>query len=161
MADEPADPHILGPGMAPTPFTADEIRDGCPPGRTIRIRLDVDGQPPLQRVNRFVECDEEGAVMEKSLLSPDGDLVGEVTTDRVTWQDLQAHASFPADLTTITPERLETPMGELDCLRYTVRDGDSEDIFWFAKSMPGMPIKYLTRSSGEVESTVTVVNDQR
>ena len=29
------DPHVLGPGLAPTPFTADEIRQGCRPGRPV------------------------------------------------------------------------------------------------------------------------------
>jgi hypothetical protein len=28
-----SDPHVLAPGTAPTPFTADEIRGVCPDGR--------------------------------------------------------------------------------------------------------------------------------
>ena len=38
------DPHVLGPGLAPTPFTADEIRQGCRPGRFVTTDAMVDGQ---------------------------------------------------------------------------------------------------------------------
>lgn len=144
MADETRDPYVLAPGRAPTPFTADEIRGGCPAGRTIRLRVDVVSDTPFHRVSRFVECDEAGATMERSRLSLDGSPLAEPEVDRVTWRDLQAHASFAADDTTIESERIETAIGELDCLRYTVRDGATEEVFWFAKDMPGMPIQMRT-----------------
>ena len=101
MADDTRDPHVLEPGQAPTPFTADEIRQGCPAGRTIRLRVEAVGQTPFHRVSRFVECDEAGATMERARLSLDGVPLGEPEVDRVTWRDLQAHASFPANDTTI------------------------------------------------------------
>jgi hypothetical protein len=75
----------------------------------------------------------------------------------VTWRELQAHASFPADHTTIVAETIETGIGPLDCLRYTVREGTTEEVFWFAKDLPGMPIRYATREDGQVVTTVTVV----
>ena len=77
----------------------------------------------------------------------------------MTWRELQAHASFPAERTTIESERIETAIGELDCLRYTVRDGTTEVVFWFARDLPGMPIQYLTREDGRVVSTVSVVDN--
>jgi hypothetical protein len=159
MADETRDPHVLAPGHAPTPFTAEEIRAGCPTGRTIRLRVHVEGETPFHRVSRFLECDGSGATLERSRLSLDGSLLAEPDVDRVSWRDLQAHASFPANDTTIGPERIETAIGELDCLRYTVRDGATEEVFWFAKDLPGMPIQYLTRTEGRVVMTVSVVDD--
>jgi hypothetical protein len=159
MADETGDPHVLGPGRAPTPFTADEIRGACPPGRTIRLRVDVVGETPFHRVNRFVECDQAGATMERARLSLDGVPLGEPEVNRVTWRDLQAHASFPADDTMIESERIVTAIGELDCLRYTVRDGVAEEVFWFAKDLPGMPIRYLSRTGGQIVMTVSVLDN--
>jgi len=160
MADESRDdPHVLAPGQAPTPFTAEEIRGGCPSGRTVRLRVDVAGETAFLRVNRFLECDDAGATFERSSQSLDGAPLAEPEVGRVTWGDLQAHASFPADATTIESERLDTAIGELDCLRYTVRDGTSEEVFWFAKALPGMPIQYLTRADGDVVSTVSVVDN--
>jgi hypothetical protein len=159
MADEIRDPHVLAPGRAPTPFTADEIRGGCPPGRTIRLRVDAVGETPFHRVSRFVECDETGATMERSRLSLDGSPLAEPELDRVTWRDLQAHASFPADDTTIESERIETAIGELDCLRYRVHEGATDEVFWFAKDLPGMPIQCVTRTDGQVVTTVSVVDN--
>lgn len=153
------DPHVLAPGQAPTPFTADQIRAGCPDGRTIRMRVDVAGETPVIRVNRFTDGDESGATLERSGLSLDGAPLGPPDSARVSWHELQAHASFPAADTTIEPERIETPIGELDCLRYTVRGASTEDVFWFATDLPGMPIRYLTRVDGQVAVTVAVVDD--
>ena len=31
------DPRVLGAGLAPTPFTADEIRAGCPDGHWLLV----------------------------------------------------------------------------------------------------------------------------
>jgi hypothetical protein len=159
MTDDTADPRVLAPGQAPTPFTAAEIRDGTRVGKTIRVQVDDAGEASYLRVNRYVECDVEGAVLERSQLSLDGAPVGEPEVDRVTWLDLQSHASFPAEVTTIDPERIETPLGELDCLRYTVRDGAAERVFWFATDLPGMPVRFLTRIDGEVVMTVSVIDN--
>lgn len=159
MADETRDPHVLEPGHAPTPFTADDIRVGCPAGRTIRMRVDEVGEAPFLRVSWFADCDEGGAVLVRSRQRLDGSPLGEPEAGRVTWLDLQAHASFPADATTIEPDRIGTALGELDCLRYTVRDGATEEVFWFATDLPGMPIRIVTRTGGEVVSTVSVVDD--
>ncbi|GAA1603529.1 hypothetical protein GCM10009789_66940 [Kribbella sancticallisti] len=158
MTGETQDPHVLSPGHAPTPFTADEIRAGCPAGRAIRLQVEVVGETPFHRVSRFVETDEAGATMERYRLSLDGSLLGEPEVSHVTWRELQAHASFPADATTIEPERIETALGELDCLRYTVHDGATDEVFWFAKDLPGMPIQILTRTDGQVAATVSVVS---
>ena len=76
-----------------------------------------------------------------------------------TWLDLQAHASFPAAQTTIEPEALDTPMGTSTCLRYTVREGATVDTFWFAKELPGMPVKSTTEQEGRLTSTVTMVRN--
>jgi len=158
MPDQ-TDPHVLEPGTAPTPFTADEIRDNCGPGKTIQLRIEVAEEEPTFRQNRFLDLDDVGATLERTPLDADGAPTGEPEVDRVTWLDLQAHASFPTDVTTIEPERIETPMGELDCLRYTVRDGTTENVFWFATAIPGMPVRTVVRTDGNDVMTVEMVNN--
>jgi hypothetical protein len=158
MADQTDDPHVLAPGRAPTPFTADEIRDASKVGKAVRRRVDTVGETPFHLVSRYLECDDTGATMERAQFSLEGAPLGEPDVGRVTWLDLQTHASFPADATTIESERIETAIGELDCLRYTVRDGATDQVFWFAKNLPGMPIQQLTRIDGEVVTTVTVLD---
>ncbi|HEX2222159.1 MAG TPA: hypothetical protein VHK06_06500 [Candidatus Limnocylindria bacterium] len=151
---------MLGPDRAPTPFTADEIRRGCPAGRTIRLLVELDGQAAYLRLNRFVDCDEGGATIERQRLTIDGEAVGGTEADRVTWHDLQAHASFPARQTLIASEPLDLPLGVLDCLRYTVTDGPTVETFWFARTAPGMPVKYMTEEGGRVTSSVTMIGDE-
>lgn len=147
------DPRILGPGLAPTPFTADQIRAGCPAGRTIRLLVDDDGAEPYVRYNRFTVCDEDGATIERGRV--DDTAAAEIET--TTWADLQAHAAFPAAATTIEPEKIDIPLGVVDCLRYTVGDGERVHVFWFAPTHPGMPVRIVRRESGRATSTTTMI----
>lgn len=156
---EPSDPHILGPGLLPTPFTADEIRSGCPDGRLIRLRIEADGQLVAFRTNRFSAGDAEGATLESQRFAPDGTGIGPREADRVTWRQLQAHASFPADSTTRIGETIETPLGTKECLRYTRVNGDEVSTFWFATSAPGMPIRFESEKGGRVTSRVTMIEN--
>lgn len=143
------DPHVLHDGHAPTPFTADEIRRGCPVGRTVTTRTETD-EGVETSVSRFVECDEEGARFE----SVSG-------SRRVSWLDLQEHASFPAEITEIAEEDIETPLGRLDCLRYRVEREGQTHTFWFDKERPGMPVMVTVVTDGHILSTSTVVADTR
>jgi hypothetical protein len=154
------DLHLLASDRAPTPFTAEEIRGGCPTGRTIRLLVELESQPPFVRVNRFVHTDAEGSTVERTRYTLEGELIGSPETDRTTWLQLQAHASFPAAVTEIHPETIETPLGSLDCLRYTVVDGSATDSFWFAPSAPGMPVRYTSEEDGRVTSTVTMIENR-
>jgi len=156
---DPIDPHSLGPGLLPTPFTADEIRAGCPDGRLIRLLVEADGQEPFLRTNRFVGGDAEGSTIESQRLTLDGAPLGEIEAARTTWRQLQAHASFPAETTTRIAETIETPLGSNDCLRYTLTEGATVSTFWFATSAPGMPIRYQAAESGRVTSRVTMIEN--
>src|SRR3954469_10854461 len=106
-----SDPHVLAPGTAPTPFTADEIRAGCPDGRTITLLVEPADGPSWRRVNRFVDPDDDGATLQRWRIGRDGAPEGDVETEVTTWLALQGHASFPASIVTITPETLELPIG--------------------------------------------------
>ncbi|MGW6199513.1 hypothetical protein ACWF0M_25405 [Kribbella sp. NPDC055110] len=153
-----ADSHVLEAGRAPTPFTAAEIRNATRVGKSITRRVESVGAAPYLLISTYVECDDAGVTLERSRRSLDGALLGEPQVMKATWLDLQRHASFAAGDTTIEPERLETAIGALDCLRYTVRDGGTDEIFWFATSLPGMPIQQLTRTDGQIVESVVVVD---
>jgi hypothetical protein len=158
-----SDPHVLGAGLLPTPFSADEIREGCPEGRTIRLLVEPAQGAPFERVNRFVDCDESGATLERWRLSADGSVDGEPERARTTWLDLQSHASFPADRATRSRETIELPIGRVECLRYDVRAAAHDDAplatFWFALDHPGMPVRYEQPAGAGVDRT-TMVSDQ-
>lgn len=140
------DPHILGPGLLPTPFTAAEIRDATGHGKTISIRIDLPDGTVSSRYNRFSETDAEGATLERWSNDDRSDLSG----NRVTWLELQQHAAFDAETTSVSSETLSIPLDELECLRYDTEDGT----FWFSVAHPGMPVQY---ESGGVRTTVVGV----
>jgi len=143
------DPRIVQPGHAPTPFTAEEILQGCPAGRTVTARTEASGEPDRVDLTVFAEVDEEGTVMESN-----------GRRHRVTWRDLQAHASFPAGVTTIAEEMIEIPLGQMECLSYRVDSGNTASTFWFAKERPGMPVLFTTEHDGDLISTTFVIADE-
>jgi hypothetical protein len=153
------DPHLLGPGLAPTPFTADEIREGCRPGRSITVETTVDGRT-TRSTSRFLSRDAEGGDVEHSVLDGSGAVV-EREVGHDSWADLQTHAAFPADRTTVEPARLDTPMGPADCLLYTVTEGAVTKRFWFDTARPGMPVRMETEEAGAVTAVRAVVADER
>jgi hypothetical protein len=127
--------------MAPTPFTAAEIRRGCTPGRTVTFRVTEGTGPPRIETTRFVSCDEQGALMEKTVRDREGSPVTDQRSFTATWGDLQWHAAFEASRTSVTNESLVSEMGVFDCLRYTVRGEDGTADYWFAIELPGMPVR--------------------
>ncbi|MBM7784105.1 hypothetical protein [Tenggerimyces flavus] len=144
------DPRQLEPDHLPTPFTAAEIRDASPPGKTVRVLVESDGEGPYLTVTRYDSCDSEGAIRQAWQESPEGIRLSEPQEFQSAWLDLQAHASFPVATTTRDEVELDTPFGRLDCLRYVRRDGDDVDTFWFARSMPGMPVRMESATGGRV-----------
>lgn len=154
------DPHRLHPDHLPTPFTADEIREGCPPGRTVRSLVHEKGEAPYLRITRFVSGDAEGAEQETWTETPDGARLTEPQRRRTAWLDFQGHASMPAATTAIAEEEIEIPAGRFACLRYTRSDGDEVDTFWFAKVAPGMPLKFEERVAGELVYASTAIEDR-
>jgi hypothetical protein len=154
------DPHQLRPDHLPTPFTAEEIRVGCPPGRMVRSLVIETGSAPYVQVTRFVSGDADGAEQESWTETPDGVRLTEPKLRRSTWLEFQGHASMPAATTEIAEEEIEIPAGRFACLRYTRRDGDSVSTFWFARSAPGMPLKFEEREAGEVVFSSTAIENR-
>ena len=137
----PPESHRLRPDHLPTPFSAAQIRDACPAGRTILLRDESAGEEPTFRRIVFTEGDAETTFQELQSTDADGTPLGETSLGRATWLDLQRHASQPADATTVEEVRLGLPFGEFDCWLYTVGAPDAELRFWFAKELPGMPVQ--------------------
>ncbi|MEA2608849.1 MAG: hypothetical protein QOJ75_1092 [Chloroflexota bacterium] len=153
------DRHRLRPDHLPTPFSADEIRAGCQPGRSIRSLVIEAGREPFIHVTRFVSADADGAERETWDEALDGSRLAEPARQRSTWLDFQGHASFPAATTEVTEETIQIPAGRFDCLRYLNRDGSSVRTFWFARSAPGMPLRFEESLDGELVYSSTAVEN--
>jgi hypothetical protein len=146
--------------MAPSPFTPEQIRTGCPSGRTVRWRAEDVGEPPYVRVSRFLGSDEEGTTLERSRESLDGAPLGEPVASRQTWSELQVNALFPAAITEVTAETIPTDLGDLDCVRYTVSENGSVNSFWFDRNRPGPPVRYEIVAGGQVVSQAMIIADE-
>ena len=153
------DSHQLHPDHLPTPFTAAEIRAGCPPGRTLRFRIERAGEEPMIRVSRYAEVDGEGAVQESWAEDLDGGGLSEPERERSTWLELQEHASFPRAITERGEEELSIPSGRFACLRYTRTDSDAVWRFWFARELPGQPVRYEREVSGQIVFSATLIDN--
>jgi hypothetical protein len=154
-----SDPHQLRPDHLPTPFTADEIRAACQPGRTLRSLVVRPNSDPIVRVTRFVSADAEGAEQDSWEETPGGARLGEPKRRRSTWLEFQEHASFPEATTEQTDEEIEIPAGRFGCLRYTSHDGESVHTFWFARSVPGMPLRFEERVCRELVYSSTAIEN--
>lgn len=159
MPTDTTDPHEIGPDLLPTPFSAEEIRAGCPAGRTIRLRVESAGSPDVVRTSRFVRVDAVGADFEQATYTLDGEQLGETRSGWSSWRELQEHAAFPAATTVVDDVELALPFGVVRCRLYTMTDGASVHRFWFAAAHPGMPVSYSTEESGTVTSRVTMEAD--
>ncbi len=155
----PPDANKTEPDHLPTPFSAADIRVGCPFGRTIQLQSEASGGELTFLQIRFVDVDADGAVQEFQSTDREGRPIGEPTRRRSSWLDLQHHASQPASATVIDEIDLELPLGTEACWRYTVSTEDGSDTFWFAKGRAGMPVQVEKREGGELVSRSVVIGD--
>jgi hypothetical protein len=151
------DPHLLREDHLPTPFSAAEIRAATRPGHTLRLRLEPAGEEPILRVTRFVETDEEGAVQESQRFTLAGEPLDEPARRRSSWLDFQSHASFPAATTTRAEESVDLPFGRFEGLHYTAVDGDRVGHYWFARELPGMPVRTEDWETGKLRFAMTMI----
>lgn len=156
----PPEANRLQPDHLPTPFSAADIRAGCPAGRTVRLRMETPGAEAAYRRTRFVQADATGAVTEFESTDAEGQPLGNATRHRSRWLDLQRHASQPAAATVVDEVDLELPMGSEACWRYRVSHGDSFAIFWFAKGRAGMPVQIEEWEGGRLVGRTQVIDDQ-
>jgi len=156
------------PGMAPPPYTADEIRDHHPHGAFIVMHtIDAEGNTVTRQRTTFLEPDATEVTIElhnvDAANEPVGDAVG---GGRGAWADLRAHAHFPAADTTLSHSEVTTPAGDFRCWCYTVtgRTPESvvrETVFHFAVGEPGPPVLMVVRVDGAEVQRMTMVEDGR
>ena len=171
-ADEAAAPAILlghpspdPENIARLPLPPGALRASITDGTSITMRIQEAGKPAQLEVTHFILPDETGCLLSVRRMSLiDGQVI---STDRVrvAWVDLEKHAHFPREATTIAATALTTRMGELETLQYEVRgtvDGKATITrMWFAPSLPGPPVRFEREVDGEVVMTSTMEQTSR
>jgi hypothetical protein len=134
--------------MAPTPYTADQIREGNPAGTFLVFRIETTDAPVMQRWMQFVSTDAEGAVVEGGVQDERGAAIGATERQESTWQELRDHAAFPEAKTTRSEVTCEVRSGRFECWLYTVETEEEGAVvtsrFYFAKDRPGPPVLVVT-----------------
>jgi hypothetical protein len=144
----------FGSGYAQPPFSAQLIRASSGEGRSWHFRTTELGKPPTERALRFAEVGPDGAVFESVALK-DGQPVGEAKSQRVTWDELEAHAHYGEHATVVDDVVVAVPAGRFRCLRYTVKGpGGVKVVAAFATTLPGPPVLQEVWR-GEVETSRT------
>ena len=153
----PPESHRLRPDHLPTPFSADQIRDGCPTGRLIAIRDEEPGAAPTYRQIRFIQTDADGATQAFTPAGAQGAPIGPTVERRSTWLELQGHASQTAEHTTCEEATIDLAWGPEPCWLYVVTTPDGEMRFWFARRLPGMPVVVESWEHGRLTGRSEVV----
>ncbi|NUP12703.1 MAG: hypothetical protein HOW73_42225 [Polyangiaceae bacterium] len=157
-ASAPVDPDA---GRAPTPYTAAQIREANPAGRTLTYVIEAPDKAPIRQRFRFAAADDEHATIATEVLSEDGKVLGEPEMKISSWEELRHHASYPKEATTIADATAETPAGSFPCKRYTVIEqtdkGKKRTIACFAKDMPGPPVEMTVELDGALVMSMTLV----
>jgi hypothetical protein len=143
------DKNRMKPDHAPTPFSAEEIYKGCPSGRITKYLIEIPGKPKHFSISKFVNSSESGTDFEGYTTDLEGKRMGDKQTSHAKWIELQAHASFPEIDTTISSETIKIPAGEFACLLYTVKSTKGLKKLWFAKKLPGPPVKFEQFQEGK------------
>jgi hypothetical protein len=156
----PDESHRLRPDHHPTPFSAEQIRDGFLVGREVRSLVVRAGEAPSVAVRRDVSLDTDSGVYEVWTETLDGERISDPEQGASTFLELQGHASMPIEATTIEPVEIDVPMGRFDGLRYTRTRANTVDSFWFALARPGAPLRIESRVGGEVVFSSTAMSER-
>lgn len=135
----------------PTPYTSEEIRCNSEQGLRLDYWVDVPGKGREVQMTGFIAVDAEGADFEHNTIDMTGHLVGTSERKHATWAELRDHAAFPTATTKTREESTTVPAGMFRCTVYERVDPDGgSETFWFAKTMPGPPVRMQTRRAGAV-----------
>jgi len=147
VAETPPASHRMQADHAPTPYAAEEIRSGCPDGSWRLMRLSTLGPQgwavSLQKT-RFLHDGGSSTEFEVTQQDEAGNVRGEPRRGTATWEQLQAHASFPQADTCIERVPVTLDCGRFDCWLYIVVTPDAQGMrekrLWFARELPGPPV---------------------
>lgn len=151
--------HVL---MAATPFTAQQIREGCPAGRSDTYQIQKIGEDPVLRQTTFTNSTADGAEFRAVMKTQDGVAIGEPQTATATWEELRKHAEYPAKNTTIIEGQVVVPAGTFASRHYIVvsetDDGKAQETHaWFATELPGPPVLFQTKVEGTVVFSMELI----
>jgi hypothetical protein len=129
---QPSSSSAAADDAAPYPFTASEIRAGCPLGRMIDYRIEKVGDSARSERWAFAPVGEDSVTITTTPLDAQGNATGVPETQTSKWTELHEHAHFPRPATKVSEESLTVPAGTFAVLRYVITKEDDVKTVWFA-----------------------------
>ena len=145
--------------MAPTPYTAEQIRAANGPGTSYRFKLETSGEPAQIKVMEFTSgTSAEIAEVKSQTLDEAGNAKGAASVERTPWDEIRRHAEFPRAGLTVEPGSIAVPAGKFESMVYTVNAPNGETArFYFAKSYAGPPVLFYKERGGVRLMTMTLL----
>ncbi len=135
----------IGPDRNRFPYSANELRAGCRPGRASKILtrvVDSDGRTETHELFRCVRADDTGAMFEYQRLDNDGRPVGAPRRERKTWAAFATELGRREKHVRMVEKRTITRTGTFDCRVYVVTVSATKNIrYYFAKNLPGPAVQ--------------------
>ncbi|MBI5537282.1 MAG: hypothetical protein HY898_31460 [Deltaproteobacteria bacterium] len=136
--------------LAPTPFTAEQIRDATKPGRTYRWKVEAAGKPVVIKQVTLAQVEPARVLITTMLEDEKGKVLESNPGAWSTWDALRKHAEFPKSAVTTRKESVTVPAGTFPCIVYVVKEEGGEiTTYWFAESLPGAPVQFKTEKDGK------------
>ena len=138
-------------GLAPIPYTAEQIRANHPSGSITHLEVLRGGEVVEVVHTEFVDADALSVTLRMSRFDATGAPLGEPAEQRATWEQLRGHAHFAAAATELGHSQVEVPAGEFECWVYRVHADDEANTvvtYHFAVDEPGPPVLFVEERGG-------------
>ena len=145
--------------MAPTPYTADQIRESMPVGSVLVYRRVESGKDPYINRMTVVSADSAGCRIADAIVDESGTVVSEQGESVAAWEELRKHAEFPATSVVRSDDAVDVPAGHFDTWKYVVSEGSGTvTTYQFARTLPGPPVWMEIRNEGAVAFSMELVS---
>jgi hypothetical protein len=162
--DEPVKPSAVetaaaAQSMAPTPYTAAQIRDAMPVGTTVVYRrVEANSEPYLNRMT-IVSADAVTCKIADAIVDEQGNVITEEGETEASWEELRKHGEFPVSAVQMSDDAVDVPAGHFDTSKYVVTEPDGTvTTYQFAKKLPGPPVWMEVRAHEAVVFSMQLVS---
>jgi len=159
VAPSPTEAAFAAQAMAPTPYTAAQIRDAMPVGTVIVYRRVEAGKDPYLNRMTVIATDEASGTIADAVVDAQGTVLSEEPPATMQCEDLRKHAEFPVAALQTTDDAVDVPAGHFDTWKYVVTDPDGTvTTYQFARTLPGPPVWMEVRAHDAVAFSMELVS---
>ena len=162
--DAPASPSAVeaaaaAQSMAPTPYTAAQIRDALPVGTVVVYRRVEAGSDPYLNRMTMVSADAVACRIADAIVDEQGNVISEEGETEASWEELRKHGEFPVAAVQRSEDSVDVPAGHFDTWKYVVTEPDGTvTTYQFARTLPGPPVRMEARAGDAVVFSMELVS---